>query len=74
MDKFKEPQRVFRGLSAVLLGVIVYCSLLAPLVREGNYWEIAKESLSTIGLGFGVAIVVVGVVWHTIIYFINKKD
>lgn len=74
MRKIKDPKSVLRGLASALLGVIAYCVVVAPVFKEGNYWEITKESFSTIGLGFSAAIILVGVLWLVIIHFVNKRQ
>ncbi|AEQ07196.1 hypothetical protein LJU02_08470 [Corynebacterium pseudotuberculosis] len=74
MSKIKDPKSVLRGLASALLGVIAYCAVVAPVFKEGSYWESAKENFSAIGVGFSAAIVLVGVLWLVIIHFANKSQ
>lgn len=74
MSKIKDPKSVLRGLASALLGVIAYCAVVAPVFKEGSYWETTKESFGTIGLGFSAAIILVGALWLVSIHFVNKRQ
>ena len=43
----------------MIVGVIAYCVLVAPLVKEGSYSDVVRDTLASVGVGYCAAIVVV---------------
>lgn len=62
-NKFKDPKSVIKGVLAALVGVVAYCVAVAPLFKDGPYLEVVETTFTEIGLGLGLAILLVGAVW-----------
>ena len=48
---FMDPRRVLKAFGAVIVGVIAYCVLVAPLVKEGSYSDVVRDTLASVGVG-----------------------
>jgi len=70
---FMDPRRVLKAFGAVIVGVIAYCVLVAPLVKEGSYSDIVRDTLASVGVGYCAAVVVVGALWLGVIAVINRR-
>lgn len=44
-ELFMDPRRVLKAFGAVIVGVIAYCVLVAPLVKEGSYSDVVRDTL-----------------------------
>lgn len=71
-SSFKDPKAVAKGIGAALLGVVVYCAVLAPLFKEGPYREVVAETFGTTGFGVGLAMFLVGAVWLGVLAFFRR--
>ena len=71
-ELFMDPRRVLKAFGAVIVGVIAYCVLVAPLVKEGSYSDVVRDTLASVGVGY-CAIVVVGALWLGVIAVINRR-
>ena len=58
-----NPRKVITGFVSVLAGVWVYCLLLAPLLSDQPYGDVVADKASSIGLGWTVAVVIVGAIF-----------
>lgn len=65
---FLDARQVLRALGFVLLGVFLYCTIVAPIFHEGDIFAIQLEKLTHIFLGWVGAVIVVGAVWLGVIY------
>ena len=68
-ELFMDPRRVLKAFGAVIVGVIAYCVLVAPLVKEGSY----SDTLASVGVGYCAVVVVVGALWLGVIAVINRR-
>ncbi|PFG27486.1 putative secreted protein [Corynebacterium renale] len=66
-SKFKNRAAVAKGTLATLLGVLFYCFAVAPIFKQGTYSEVATHTFRTVGAGLGLAIVVIGGLWITVL-------
>ena len=48
-ELFMNPRRVLKAFGAVIVGVIAYCVLVAPLVKEGSYSDVVRDTLASVG-------------------------
>lgn len=55
------------------MGVLAYCVLVAPLVKEGSYSDVVRDTLASVGVGYCAAVVVVGALWLGVIAVINRR-
>ncbi|AKE40338.1 hypothetical protein ACFLIN_05160 [Corynebacterium kutscheri] len=72
MSKLTSPKNIIKGFSSVLLGVWLYCLVVAPIFTEGSYLNIVSNKASTIGLGWTIITVFIAAVWLSAISI--KKD
>ena len=68
-ELFMDPRRVLKAFGAV----IAYCVLVAPLVKEGSYSDVVRDTLASVGVGYCAAVVVVGALWLGVIAVINRR-
>ena len=73
MSKFTNPQRIVRGFAAALIGVWVYCLVVAPLLSDAPYMRVAMNKAENIGLGFSIAIVVVAIAWIVVASVVRSR-
>lgn len=73
-NRFKEPKSVVKGILSAIAGVIVYCTAVAPIVKEGSYTEVVSSTFSKVGIGLGTAILVVGAVWLGTLVFLRNRN
>lgn len=70
MSNFADPQKIVRSFAAVIAGSWVYCLVVAPILSEQSYADVAVEKSKEIGIGFTIAALIVGAIW----FFIAKKS
>ena len=61
-------KKATQGFASVIVGVLLYCLVVAPLVKSGGYLDVARDSFFSIGLGFIAAITVVYALWVAVIF------
>lgn len=71
-DAFLNPKAILTSMCGMLLGVVIYCGVIAPLFKDGTYPETAGETFRDTGLGMGVGVLVVGAVWLIAIALIRR--
>ena len=71
---FMDPRRVLKAFGAVIVGVIAYCVVVAPLVKEGNYGDIVRDTLASVGVGYSAAAVIIGAVWLGILTVLKRRE
>ena len=71
-ELFMDPRRVLKAFGAVIVGVLAYCVLVAPLVKEGSYSDVVRDTLASVGVGY--CAVVVGALWLGVIAVINRRQ
>ena len=72
-ELFMDPRRVLKAFGAVIVGVLAYCVLVAPLVKEGSYSDVVRDTLASVGVGYCAVVVVVGALWLGVIAVINRR-
>ncbi|AIU29469.1 Hypothetical protein Cul210931_0096 [Corynebacterium ulcerans] len=63
MSNFYKSQTIVRSMAAVIAGCWAYCLVVAPLLSERSYGEVVAEKSKDIGLGFTLAVLLIGVMW-----------
>ncbi|WP_222104959.1 hypothetical protein [Corynebacterium anserum] len=63
MSSFTNTRNIIRSFAAVIAGIWAYFLIVAPMMSQQNYVEVAVDKSQTIGIGFTVAALVVGTVW-----------
>ena len=46
-DAFLNPKAILTSMCGMLLGVVIYCGVIAPLFKDGTYAETAGRHFET---------------------------
>ena len=60
------PQKVVHAFAWFIVGVWVYCLVVAPIFVGGDYLTVAWERAKGMGFGFTAIALVIGTVWYLI--------
>lgn len=62
-NNFSNIYTVINAFSSITLGVLAYCFIVAPLIKESTYQEVASSTFIHIGLEYLLVAVIISVVW-----------
>lgn len=73
-NEFRNPKTIVTSMLSMLVGVAIYCGVIAPLIKDGSYAETAGATFRGTGLGMGATVIVIGAVWLIVVAVMNRTQ